>query len=109
MISAVQLALDNFARGWPDAGQQVLDELQPGARYQVELRFDEIAAVCCHRMTVSRQPRPGNRVCVEHVAPLPRCVRQSPDGRGAAWLASGGDMLAYGVCCLAGCPLGTEQ
>lgn len=33
----------------------------------------------------------------------PRCSRKSPDGRGLAWLLSGGDPLSYGPC-LGRCP-----
>ena len=46
---------------------------------------------------------------VRQMANLPRCDMPGYCQWFAAWLASGGDMLAYGVCCLAGCPLGTEQ
>ena len=108
MISTITLALAHFDNGHAAAGQQVLDGMQPGARWQLDLHFGAVAAVCRHRITVERPPRPGNRLCIEHVAPLPRCGQQAPDGRGAAWLASGGDVAAYGVCCLAGCPLGSE-
>ena len=109
MIGIVTLALSHFANGDAAAGQLTLDSMPPGARWQLDLRFGEVAAVCQHRLVVARPPRPGNRLCVEHVTPLPRCVQQSPDGRGAAWLASGGDAAAYGACCLAGCPLGSQR
>lgn len=106
MISVVTLALAHFDNGHAAAGQQVLDSMPAGARWQLDLRFAEVATVCRHRLAVERQPRPGNRLCIEHVAPAPRCVQQAPDGRGAAWLASGGDVAAYGACCPTGCPLG---
>ena len=109
MISIIQLALDHHAAGHADAAQQVLDSIGPGARWQVELRFGEVAAICRHRIEARQESRPGTRLVVEHVAPLPRCVQQAPDGRGAAWLASGGSVLAYGTCCVTGCPLGTRR
>lgn len=103
------MALDYHAAGHGDAAQQVLDSISPGGRWQVELYFDQVAAICRHRLEARQERRPGTRLVVEHVAPLARCVQQAPDGRGAAWLTSGGSMLAYGVCCLAGCPLGTKR
>lgn len=109
MIGIVQLALDNHAAGHGDAAQQVLDSISAGGRRQVELRFGEVAAICQHRIEARQESRPGTRLVVEHVAPLPRCVQQAPDGRGAAWLASGGSVLAYGTCCVTGCPLGTRR
>ena len=106
MIGIVTLALAHFANGDVAAGQLTLDSMPPGARWQLDLRFGEVAAVCRHRLVVASHRRPGNRLVVEHVAPLPRCVQQAPDGRGAAWLASGGEVAVYGACCLANCPLG---
>lgn len=109
MISIIQLALDHHAAGRIDACQQTLDGISAGGRWQVELRFDQVATICQHRIEARQEPCPGNRLCIEHVMPAPRCLRQSPDGRGAAWLMSGGDGAAYGPCQLATCPLGTYQ
>ncbi len=41
--------------------------------------------------------RPVNGLC-EIGTPAVRCTRKSPDGRGFAWLLSGGSVLAYGLC-----------
>lgn len=59
---------------------------------------------CGHRMALAVERRPGNALNVEIGAPAPRCNRKSPDGRGLAWLLSGGDALAYGHCTPRACP-----
>ena len=106
MITAIGLALDNHSNGNADAAQQVLDTLDTGARWQVDLRFSEVSAICSHRLTVEQEPRSGNRMAIETWPATPHCMRQSPDGRAAAWLLSGGSALAYGRCCLSQCPIG---
>lgn len=35
----------------------------------------------------------------------PRCLRRAPDGRGLAWMASGGSLADYGECRSRGCPM----
>ena len=106
MITAIGLALDNHSSGNQAAAQQVLDTLDTGARWQVDLRFSEVEAICVHRVTVEQEPRNGNRMAIETWPVMPRCMRQSPDGRGAAWILSGGSPLVYGRCCLSECPIG---
>lgn len=59
---------------------------------------------CGHRMELAVERRPGNALNVEIGAPVPRCNRKSPDGRGLAWLLSGGDSLSYGHCTPRACP-----
>jgi hypothetical protein len=41
---------------------------------------------------------------VEVGQPHPRCLMRSPDGRGMAWIWSGGSVLAYGLCEGCACP-----
>lgn len=60
---------------------------------------------CPDRRQPDLERRPVNGLNVEIGTPLARCMRQSPDGRGAVWVLSGGSILAYGVCCRASCPL----
>jgi len=59
---------------------------------------------CPHQMDIDVERRPGNALNVEIGAPLPRCNRKSPDGRGLVWLMSGGSPLAYGNCTPLHCP-----
>lgn len=61
MIGIVQMALDHHAAGHTDAAQQVLDSISPGGRWQVELCFGEIAAICRHRIETRQESRPGTR------------------------------------------------
>jgi len=80
------------------------DEIGEVPQQQFALYFSELSAICPDRRELSVQRRPGNALNVEIGAPLPRCLLRSPDGRGLAWLASGGDVLAYGTCDRAACP-----
>lgn len=73
--------------------------------------FDAIAADCGARKEQRVERRPGNALNVEIGTPMPRCMLQPPDGRGVTkdggtldWLRSGGNEIAYGVCCAANCP-----
>ena len=104
MINAVQAALMNFKAGNSAVGQQMLDEVRN--RALIEVYFDEIRAVCRYRFRAEYEPRRGNVMAFEGDWRMWRCLRQSPDGRGALYWASGGDAAVYGLCCCAGCPLG---
>lgn len=66
--------------------------------------FGEYSAECIDRLGIDIERRPANALNVEYMSPLPRCRQLSPDGRGTAWLASGGSPLAYGHCCRSVCP-----
>ena len=63
-----------------------------------------VAESCQYRLTPETQRRPNNGLNVEIGAPRFRCKLKSPDGRGLAWLLSGGNVLAYGVCTPFSCP-----
>lgn len=105
MITAIGLAVQAHDTD-AATSQAILDSLDTGARWQVELRFDEVSAICSNRVSREQLRRPGNRMSFEATIATDRCLRQSPDGRGATWLLSGGDALAYGACTCAGCPIG---
>jgi len=60
--------------------------------------FDELAEHCNNRMVLHREPRFMNRLAIYSSDPAPRCLYRSPDGRGLAWLKSGGSVLVYGRC-----------
>jgi hypothetical protein len=78
-----------------------LDEIPPE---QWEVYFDELAPLCPSRMPVI-PVKQRNALRVEILPSRdPRCSRRSPDGRGLAWVMSGGDPLSYGLCALRACP-----
>ena len=60
--------------------------------------FDDLAQHCCNRVEIRREPRFMNRLSINVMPPRPRCLFRSPDGRGLAWLKSGGELEAYGRC-----------
>lgn len=100
MISAAHLAVVRAESGLdPD-----LDTIPP---FQFSEWFAELSRVCPDVLSA----RPGidynrqrNALRVEIVPGSNRCKRQSPDGRGLAWLLSGGSPIAYGICGRASCP-----
>lgn len=100
MISIASLVLYRAECGMPPTRDEI-GQVPPG---QFALYFSELSAICPDRREQSVRRRPANALNVEIGAPLPRCLLRSPDGRGLAWLASGGDVLAYGICDPAACP-----
>lgn len=60
--------------------------------------FNELSTHCCNRVEIQEEPRFMNRLAFYQLTPQPRCLYRSPDGRGLAWLKSGGSVLSYGVC-----------
>ena len=48
--------------------------------------------------------RQRNALRIEIIPSSSRCALRSPDGRGLAWLMSGGSPISYGECCAASCP-----
>ena len=99
MITLAQLIVDRA-----EAGASVLDEFTKLPAYQLRERFEDLAPLCPSRRCLPIERRPGNALNVEIGAPLPRCAMRSPDGRGLAWLLSGGSLLAYGTCDRSRCP-----
>lgn len=99
MISLAQLIIDRAA-----AGATVAGEFAALPAWQMRTRFADLAPLCPSRLAVDVERRPANALCLEIGAPLPRCRERSPDGRGDAWLASGGSPLAYGHCDAGACP-----
>lgn len=72
-------------------------------RYGVEKPAPAVDA-CRSHIEPRLERRPANALNIEIGSPLPRCTRKSPDGRGLAWLLSGGSPLAYGHCTPLACP-----
>lgn len=60
--------------------------------------WSDLAMHCGNRRDVPQEVRFMNRLSINLMTPLPRCLYRSPDGRGLAWLKSGGEVLAYGLC-----------
>jgi len=67
--------------------------------------WPDLASRCPLRVAVGDGARSSNRLHLDPLTPADRCGDQSPDGRGRAWLDSGGSPLAYGRCARGGCPL----
>ena len=65
--------------------------------------FAELSKFCGQRIDLDVERRPANALNVEIGSPLPRCRSKAPDGRGDAWLLSGGSPLAHGLCVKHGC------
>ena len=66
--------------------------------------WPELATHCPNRIEPEIERRPVNGLNIEIGSPQPRCSHRSPDGRGLAWLVSGGSVLAYGCCEQRQCP-----
>jgi hypothetical protein len=60
--------------------------------------WGDLAKHCGNRMEVPIEPRFMNRLSINIMPPSARCLYRSPDGRGLAWLKSGGEVVAYGCC-----------
>lgn len=71
--------------------------------WQMRARFEDLANLCPDRIEFGPYPRRGNHLNMEPMTPTPRCALLSPDGRGLAWIWSGGSPVAYGKCCLGSC------
>jgi hypothetical protein len=66
--------------------------------------WPEFAEQCPDRRDVQAEPLFMNRLAINVAHPAPRCMQQSPDGRGAIYYRSGGSLLMYGECRQRGCP-----
>lgn len=104
MRSLARNILDRIADGQAVSPEDI--EAIP--KWQWEIYGPEIADVCPMRVKrddrVSLQ-RNALRCDFAWADPQPRCSLQSPDGRGYAWLNSGGPVSAYGACKWRACPL----
>lgn len=60
--------------------------------------WNDLAPHCCNHVVIHEEPRFMNRLAIYRITPLPRCLYRAPDGRGLAWLKSGGPLEAYGRC-----------
>jgi hypothetical protein len=87
----------------PDQKQVLLAEVPAHQWALQDGHFDELSRHCCNRVEVNREPRFMNRLSINVMTPLPRCLYRSPDGRGLAWLKSGGEVEVYGRCEQARC------
>ena len=99
MISLAQLIVDRAAQNL-----STTDAFEALPAFQMRVRFDDLCALCPSRIELEVERRPANALNVEIGTPVPRCRLRSPDGRGSAWLLSGGSPLAYGVCSARECP-----
>ncbi len=98
MKSVAGLILDRHEAGLP-----VSAEFEVLPARQMEIWFEDLAPICPSRINLGIERRPANALNIEIGQPLPRCTELSPDGRGMAWLWSGGSALAYGRCCARAC------
>lgn len=87
-----------------EQGHDISAQVGTVSPWQMETYFAELSPHCPQRIQPAIIRRPANALCVEIGEGRPRCLRQSPDGRGLAWYFSGGSELAYGVCSPVGCP-----
>ena len=103
MISIAALTVARASAGLPV-------DLEAVPPFQWAIYFEELASICPSSLAVQAGRdfnRQRNALRSELVPNTePRCSRRSPDGRGLAWFMSGGNPLAYGQCCAAGCPRG---
>ena len=99
MPSLAGLILDRH-----DAGLPVVQEFDALPAWQMGLWFEDLREIGPSLIALGVERRPGNALNVEIGAPVPRCDQRSPDGRGMAWLWSGGSALAYGCCSRRSCP-----
>lgn len=69
-----------------------------------------MAGDCPFIADVHMERRPANALCVEAMAPTPRCTLRPPgdwpEGMALRWLGSGGSPLVFGPCTPLACPRG---
>lgn len=101
------LALDTIASS-PDmapAERRALVDAVPYWQWRGPL-WPELARHCGARTVVELSPyNSDDAFGIRPEAGLsPRCLSRSPDGRGLAWLQSGGPVADYGACSQQRCP-----
>ena len=97
MISASQLAVYRASRGI-----DVRAEVAGLPAWQWDIHWTDLAPLCGASLHVHHRPH-RNAWRIEVPQAEPRCLYLSPDGRGTAWVDSGGSVLAYGICQRAHC------
>lgn len=102
MLTIYLDAADRHGVNHPDV-QRLRSEV-PAWQWKTAATLEDYAKGCPERMCGETPRRPANALNVEVGTPQPRCRLKSPDGRGGAWLLSGGSPLAYGVCSVT-CPM----
>lgn len=108
MITLARLALDKWDKGDKSTANDMFQDLP---RFQLEVYFDDVAERCASRVQAETHHRPCNGVNVEYYGGSYRCLNQKPDhwpesATAIRWIKSGGSVLVFGECCLAGCPIG---
>lgn len=78
--------------------QELLNQIPAQQWADPNGHWRELSEHCCQRVEVQEEPRFMNRLGFYRIQPLPRCLFRSPDGRGLAWLKSGGEVESYGRC-----------
>jgi hypothetical protein len=76
--------------------------------FQWRIYHEELARLCPSRLE-PEQTRQRNALRIEILPDGHRCSRRSPDGRGLAWLLSGGSVTSYGRCEVSACPRAKER
>jgi hypothetical protein len=99
MTTIAQVVIDRAA-----SGLNVSADLDAIPAAQWDVYWEDLAPLCSS--TIRPVPvKQRNALRIELLpSTKPRCARRSPDGRGLAWLLSGGDPLSYGQCSREGCP-----
>lgn len=87
-----------------EQGHNITQQVTTVSPWQFETYFTELSPHCPDRVQPELIRRPVNGLCIEIGEGRPRCLQQSPDGRGLAWYMSGGSVLAYGACGCRSCP-----
>lgn len=80
------------------------DTINDVPSWQWQIWWGDLRPYCPDALSPPLERRRANALNVEIGQPLQRCKVRSPDGRGLAWLLSGGSPLAYGLCERAHCP-----
>lgn len=101
-MPTIAFAVLDWIDGHPTAAPRVkqkLIEQVPANQWAADGgHWNELAKHCCNRAEIPQEPRFMNRLSIYRMQPYARCLFRSPDGRGLAWLKSGGPLEAYGRC-----------
>lgn len=105
MRTLAALALDAISPATPQSEREALVFAVPAWQWAGPL-WPELARHCGARASVELSPyNSDDAFGIRPEAGLsPRCLERSPDGRGMAWLQSGGPLADYGACSRSRCP-----